>query len=407
MKNYINKSRNDLVEVIFIIILFLFSLNFMNKANYIYVALVSIFIIWMYKKKVKISLTSEFFILTLGFTLYFLIYNINFSVSLQSFITFWIGPIFGYFLGYHIINKKSNLDIIKVSSIIVWGLFSYGMLNMILYFTRGVDGRLVPNIWTGGWTTATLQGTFFTLICSLLFYSIYIVESRFKKVCLIFSILFCIYSTLQIASRTILIIIFITLIVNVMLYVYLNQTKYKRLLNIFLKMLLIISIIIICYNINFLKIKDIYEQSEFYNRVNSEYQTNLQEDPRFEMYRTVIKEMFNYPMGGKKISGINYAHNLWLDIANVVGIIPFFLIVLYSIMTLLTIAKFIKNKYIREKKKYLVISLYSSMTINFMVEPILEGVPYMFIIMCILNGATRKELNEARRSKYYENSMVK
>ena len=281
------------------------------------------------------------------------------------------------------------------------------MLNMILYFTRGVDGRLVPNIWTGGWTTATLQGTFFTLICSLLFYSIYIVESRFKKVCLIFSILFCIYSTLQIASRTILIIIFITLIVNVMLYVYLNQTKYKRLLNIFLKMLLIISIIIICYNINFLKIKDIYEQSEFYNRVNSEYQTNLQEDPRFEMYRTVIKEMFNYPMGGKKISGINYAHNLWLDIANVVGIIPFFLIVLYSIMTLLTIAKFIKNKYIREKKKYLVISLYSSMTINFMVEPILEGVPYMFIIMCILNGATRKELNEARRSKYYENSMVK
>lgn len=391
------KIKGDILEVMFISILFLFSLNFMNRSNYIYVALIFIAGVYMYKKNIKISLTSEFFILTICFTSYFLIYANYFYVSLQSFITYWIGPISGYFIGYHIINKRGNIDSNKVNFAIVWGLFIHGMLNMILFISGGNNGRVIPDIWLGIGILATLQGTFFTLISGLLFYSLYITKSILNKIILIVAILFSIYSTLQTASRTLLIIVIITLLVNIAIYIFLNKIKLNTLLNIIIKIILSGLVITICYTSNLLQIKDIYENSQLYKRVNSEHQLSLQEDGRFEMYKEVSKEMFNYPMGGDKMPVIGYAHNLWLDTAKMVGIIPFFLLLIYTIMTILTLLKFIKNKYIQDEKKYLITSIYISMTLNFMVEPILEGVPYMFIMMCIINGSTRYILDSTKR----------
>lgn len=406
MVNNIRKLKMNVFEMIFINLLFLFCLNFMNKSNYIYIGLMLVFIVWMYIKNIKISLTVEFLILTICFTTYFLIYQIYFSISIHSFITFWIGPILGYFIGYHIVNMKGNLDISIVSFTIVWGMFIHGMLNIILFLVRGVKGRLIPDIWLGTDILATLQGTFFTLICSLFFYSLYHVKSKFTKIIFLAAMLFSIFSTLQTASRTLLLITGVVFVVNMIIYIYLNTTKFNKILKTTIKILLVVCVIIICYKSNFLKMKEIYEESELYKRINSEYQTNLDEDPRFDMYKTVAREMFNYPMGGNKMPFIGYAHNLWLDTAKTVGIIPFFLLVLYTIMTLLTLIKFIKNKYIQDDKKYLMASLYIGMILNFMVEPILEGVPYMFIMMCIINGTTRYTLDSSKRRLQDENIMV-
>ena len=46
------------------------------------------------------------------------------------------------------------------------------------------------------------------------------------------------------------------------------------------------------------------------------------------------------------------------------------------------------------------------MILNFMVEPILEGFPDIFTIMCIFNGATRYYLDSKKRSHNNESTMV-
>lgn len=109
--------------------------------------------------------------------------------------------------------------------------------------------------------------------------------------------------------------------------------------------------------------------------------------------------MLAYPYGGSKILQGNYAHNLWIDTINTVGIIPFYLITLYSILTMLNLIKLIKNNNIKDDIKHLLFSIYLGLSINFMLEPILEGVPYLFATMCIINGLTDRYLSYMKRMK--------
>lgn len=396
----------DIFKMLLLSILFLFCLNFMNKGTYLYFILVLAFIVWMYAKRIKISITNEFFLLLLCFISYFLIYNIHFSIGLQMFITHCLGPILGYFIGYHIINKKSNICINNISVVIVSGLFIHGMLNMFLFFSNGITSRSVPDIWLGTPIAATLQGIFFTCVCSLLFYSIYIIKSKKNKVIVLLSILFSIYSSLRTASRTLLVITIVTFICNVIIYMYINKIRFNKIFKLIISVFLIISTIIVIYKFNIFNLKDFYEGSEFYNRINSDYITTLSEDPRYEMYKKTIIGIYDNPIGGDRIDGVRYAHNLWLDVGKKVGIIPFTLLILYTVMTLITMIKIIRNNNIEIKFKYLFASIYISMILNFMVEPILEGFPYIFTIMCIFNGATRYYLDSKKRSHNNESTMV-
>lgn len=402
----IQKCKLSIFELAIISLIFLFALNFKGKVNYLFVFTVTLTLAWMYRYNIKIKFEKEFIVLSICFVFYFFIYSSYFPVGLESISLFLVGPSAAYFIGYHLISiyNKKNINLLLVMG---WGLFIHGMLNMMKYFERGMKGRIVPDIWTGASISATLQGTFFTIICSLLFYNLFINKRRLYKYISIIAIIFCIYSTIQTASRTILIIIGIIFILNLILYMYLNKNKIISVLKMILCTLLIGLAVFLSITYNVFGIVDIYEKSPLYERVNSKQQTELDEDPRLEMYQKVLNGMLEYPMGGDKIEGVTYAHNLWLDVSKKVGIIPFSLLLLYTIMTLITIIKTIRCKLIIDSDKYIMFSIYMGLTLNFMVEPILEGVPYLFIIMCIINGATRKELNEARRSKYYESAMVK
>ena len=65
---------------------------------------------------------------------------------------------------------------------------------------------------------------------------------------------------------------------------------------------------------------------------------------------------------------------------------------MYTIGTIKTLIRFLKSKFIQNNIKYIILSIYFGLTLNFMTEPILDGVPYMFVMMCILNGVTKKVL---------------
>lgn len=401
MKNNLNFKNNKLIYLLLMLGIFLFSSNFFDKATYMALLIIIVFTLWMLITNRNIYIRNEFIILIICFTSYFLIYYYHNSTNLQNIIFLWLGPIAFYFIGYHICGDILGVKFKKIIIYIVLGTFIHGALNMAMFFLKNIKGRYIPDIWSGVYMTATLQGVLFTMICSLLFYSMFIEKNMKLKVLFVLCILFAIYSTFQTASRTLIIIIINVFVINILLYLLINtKINKKRVIKLITYIILIIISFIFIMKFNIFNIKTIYEESALYERIEYEQQTKLDEDPRFDMYKIVIKNMFVYPMGGNKIEGnLKYAHNIWLDTIIEVGIIPFVLLIIYTIMTIITTVKFIANKYIDEEYKYIYLSIYMSLLLNFSVEPILQGIPYIFMIMCIINGMSKRILDEKNFNK--------
>lgn len=387
-------DKNGVLENIILFFIFLFSLNFMNKSNYLLLICFIFTLLYGYISKKKIYITIEFLILTICFTAYFIIYQYFFQISLQSFITFWFGPILGYFIGYIMVSSVNCFKLTyRIIFSIVLGTFLHGVLNMAFFVNLKVgEARVVTDIWLKSPIAATLQNIFFVMFISLLFYAFFICKKYYIKITLFIGTIFIIISTINTASRTILYIASIVFIINICLYVYLNKSQKKKVLKIIFFTSVLIIIFIIFYKNNMFNIKTWYENSALALRFKSS-EIDSANDPRFKAQLEVIKNMLIYPMGGGKINlSIGYAHNLWLDVIRVGGLIPGVLLIMYTIGTIKTLIRFLKSKSIQNNIKYIILSIYFGLTLNFMTEPILDGVPYMFVMMCILNGVTKKVL---------------
>ena len=91
-------------------------------------------------------------------------------------------------------------------------------------------------------------------------------------------------------------------------------------------------------------------------------------------------------MGGYKTDiGLNYAHNLWLDIGYAAGLIPFILFVLITLVFMMDMRKIIKSR-LDLDTKVLIYTVSISLVLNFMVEPIIEGYFNLFLTFFILLG---------------------
>ena len=109
---------------------------------------------------------------------------------------------------------------------------------------------------------------------------------------------------------------------------------------------------------------------------------------RFQMQSNVIRQLFAHPFGGyhADLLGLEYCHNVWLDIANASGLIPFFIIIIYTIFSLVDLKNFLFNNEINPELKYIVNGLYFVLIIFYMVEPALMANIRFFIPWPYLNG---------------------
>lgn len=387
-----HKTQNRII----LIILFLYSFGFLGLDKYLGLLLFfSIFIIVL-KNNYLIRITNELVILTMCFFTYIIIYSYHFQISLENIYNLFIMPILSYVIGIMIVcTKDKGINIRQYVIVMYLGLFVHGILNMTKFNSNEINVRIINDFWSGTERTATLQGVYFTMAVSLLFYCLFILRIKrnyILKPILLISIILSILSTLNTASRTLFLILAISFIANIILYGYLNKNNIKNILKILLIICISVIVGLTIYFTNFLGIKDSLEKSPLYKRQEIIEETGYKE-PRFNMYKEVISQLNKSPLGGKKIEiSLKYAHNLWLDVALMVGVIPFVLIIIYSFITLKTLLAYINSKKVEMNDKYVIFSVYIGLTMNFMVEPILEGIPQIFMIMVIMNALTKSHL---------------
>ena len=125
------------------------------------------------------------------------------------------------------ICKGEERKLILLIEIIAISSFLHGFLNIATTTTLSAASRYIHNVWTGGITTATLQGTYFT--CAIAVASLWILgKSDPKKVFGFLIIIVTIWNSMMTASRTAVFLVVILFVASFFLMKY--RKKEKKLL---------------------------------------------------------------------------------------------------------------------------------------------------------------------------------
>ena len=130
---------------------------------------------------------------------------------------------------------------------------------------------------------------------------------------------------------------------------------------------------------------------------------------RFQIYWTALKQLIPCWQGGMQMDllGFYNAHNFWLQIAYVSGIIPFLCLTIYTVWNFYDILKLILNKKLDISAKLLLSSAYMGLFCYFMTEQGGNGTADFIMYFTLIGGIisqTVKRLKMEDRDEHIINS---
>lgn len=113
---------------------------------------------------------------------------------------------------------------------------------------------------------------------------------------------------------------------------------------------------------------------------------DLGSDPRLTSWHDALEGTFTNVTGGKVPALLfGYAHNLWLDVGWSTGVLPFLLLIAFTVLTIINCLALLSSRnssYI----KLLLTACLTGILLDCFVEPIIEANYFLFIAFCILAG---------------------
>lgn len=316
-------------------------------------------------------------VLLITFTICFIFIGvINGCVdSLSTAIAYYIPTIFFYCLGKYIIDKIDFKYQICSILIIIIALYSLELYTSIVGSILSTGSILNTSrlFYFGGDESRQLTATLVGLGASLGFIGLpmFIIYKDSKLVRLSFLILFLfsLIITIHLINRTGLVVCILSLLVT-LIYYYRSNTA---------QLLFIIILSVIVYYI-LLKLGAINQ--EILDAYASRNEVDLVSGGgRFQKWVYALKQLFVSPFGWAENAGktVDYVHNMWLDIAKVVGIIPFITLVCCTISSFKVLLKLMKAQ------KDIVVAMLLSLNVCFFiscfVEPVYGGLHFFLYVM--------------------------
>lgn len=394
--------------LLFMILLFLSFLNFKNCGNYIFTIL---FVVVLLKSKTIIFNSDIVWLFLYGCT-YVAIYLYHFEARLFSptILVYLFFPTMAYYLGNILTKETIRLKINENYPVYImaFSLFFYGFLNMSSFGMASFITRAIKDYWTGIMMKATGQSMYYILIIGILFF-VFVGECHYllRVTIMIMNILVVFYS-FQTSTRTPLFILIASVTVGIIIYFINNATKAKKILKWISGLLIIVVTLYLLYAFDIGGIQERISGSNLAYRMQTLSDSYKKNDPRFTAQIYVLQHLFDYPLGGCKLVlpmnegtsiRMGYAHNLWLDTVYRVGIIPFFCLLIFTLIQIKKIFYILIDKGIDEKVKYFVVPISVAIFIQFSMEPIMEGMIWIFIAGCFFNGYINQILLRSKDKK--------
>ena len=335
-------------------------------------------------KKLIHFLDRDFVFLSLFTISYALFYALDRSSGVQLIFIYAFFPGFFYLFGKYL--SVPNLSTSKLV-LLFFGIgfvFSFSALISVLLDLRTGGfvqlSREIPMVWNGEPKKATLMSAYLTFNMCLPI--IYLIKQRKIPILLQLAagIIFItsLLSVFRLGSRTQLVICFLSIVLS-LLFIIPKQTV-KANTKLFLFLLLITALI--------LKFVPLNLNADYFSVLGSRLQESDNTSSaggRSALWLQGLENLFAHPLGWQG-PNVRYAHNLWLDVARYAGIIPFGLLLIFTLRSLRNTFKAVQKapKELLLNTTMLILTM-ASMLI-FFVEPVMEGLFFLFTVYCLFQG---------------------
>jgi len=336
-----------------------------------------------YIKTKKILLNSALSINFWALFLFGITYFLFGGLKLQHLEFFLITPLLVYSFGWTLIELRGGKDVDFIKRIIFAMLIGFGVHAFLNYISNiGVTRWLLTDFFTGSIQAATGSGVLNTMIFSLLAYLLFIEKDKKIKILgLVLEIVACIYS-FQLGGRTQLIILGLVFVIIFFFYLF-EKKGFVPTFKIIMRLVFLVILVYIVYQLDIFSIKTTIESSNLLLRLK---QGGLEASDQYRINSVLngLLLLMNHPFGGQET--VFYFHNMWLDVGRVSGVFPFLFLLLYSVLATYHVLMIFLNKNYNITIRYLFLSLYLGIQINFFTEPIMEGAISFFLAFCFLSG---------------------
>lgn len=316
-------------------------------------------------------------VLILAFTISFTAIGIvsGFITDIHTMIAYFIPSIFFYCLGRYIVDVIDCKEQLLWLVLVIIALYLFEIYfsifqsvtstgNIIntsrLFYFNGNEGRQL---------TATLVGLGASLGFVGLPMSIIYKSNRLIRVLYFFLFLFSLITTIHLVNRTGLVICVCVLAITLIYYHKSNVIK-------------IFWGVIICFFLYLLLNKLGVISSDVFDAYAARNETDLTTGgDRTEKWEEALQHLFTSPFGWAENNGTTefYVHNMWLDIAKVTGLLPFFLLILCTISSFRTLFKLLTVR--KDIVVALLLSLNGCFFMSCFVEPVYGGLHFFLYVM--------------------------
>lgn len=368
--------------------LFLYLLNPYNLNIYFGYMIV---VLILTKKQVILNNFNAKFILLLAFSIiYALFYALDPLGGSQFIFAYALFPPSFYLLGSYICERLNRNPRFLFYFLFIAGLL-FSLTPLISVLLNLIEGgfaqlsRSLPLFWNDQMVSATIMGSYFTL--NMCIPALLVVRQKKSnlpyKIIAIVVFLLSLACVLRLGSRTQIVISLIALFGS-LLYIIPRQSMKRNMITF---IVFFVGISFLISNVSF----DLNQDwlSTFAGRMDKGGSDIASGGGRTERWTRSLENMFTKPLGWS-VDEFGYSHNLWLDILRASGIIPFILLVVFSIKSFFTI----KNADSKNNKNFSFnnqVQIYAlAFFLIFMVEPIIEGAFSLFVLFCLVIGVINK-----------------
>lgn len=397
MENLKHRKWIDMVNWLLLLLLSVRLFNFPNKLTILWGA-----VLWIYSyqrdKKNAIDVKSIF--LFVGMAVHaaaFQYYNEGYSALSMAELA--LTPFFTYIIGKLLVHEKtiSFAGSVKVLILTIsCGIALHASLNYFIYLKTGFiisSGKRWCDVWNGIPLFATEHSFFAVAFAGLLFYGIWeLIHKQWGGLLIIAGVAWVNYINIKVANRMVFAVTVVVFAFNIVLYIFLNYTNKNK-----MKLFLYIAggallICLIFWNIDPFHIK---ESSFFDALLNRD--GGIVKNVRFQIQFRALTQIIPHWLGGGTMElGFDNAHNFWLQIANMSGIIPFISLMVYTLWNLVDMCRLIYMKHIDETIKYLVPSVFLALMCYLLMEQGGHGTPDYFMYFTLVGGIISQILIQAK-----------
>ena len=254
-------------------------------------------------------------------------------------------------------------------------------------FSRIADSSTHYDFWTGSDVSSTATAINLNLSIGCLYYLFRYERNKLVRILVLIPFLIGMVYCIMMGRRTpvlmILISLFLCFFFESFIYKSLSERARMTILSLFVGAFVLGALVFVMYLTDFLGVKRFLDDTY----IVAKFKLGLLDDERIELLLKAYRLAPHYLWGGQHISssaGLQI-HELWMDIYDFAGIVPYVLMIVSSINYLLSVIRLLRSSDAKTSLKVLLIGVFFCIVIQMFIEPIMTG-ESLFLIMAVLIG---------------------